>query len=94
MKKTNVTLKFPIQFSQFIDHKKAVEFEGEKVSELINYLDLNFGNIKERLFEDDGNIRPYIKLFLGAKNITALQGLDTIIPNGESISLLLSRAGG
>lgn len=94
MKTTKVTLKFPSQFSQYINHIKSVEFEGEKVSEFINHLDETYGSIRERIFDNDQNIRPYINLFVGKKNIEAINGMDTIIMDGECISLLLSRAGG
>ncbi len=94
MKKTSVTLKFPSQFSQFIDFQKSIEFQGENISELIDHLDMNYGDIRERLLEEDGQVKPYINLFLESRNITSLEGLNTIVPNGGIISLLLSRAGG
>jgi len=94
MKTTKVTLKFPAQFSRYINRIDTVEFEGEKVSDFIDYLDKTYGNIKERILDNDNKIRPYINLFAGKKNVEAINGMDTIIMDGECISLLLSRAGG
>lgn len=94
MKKTTVQIKFPAQFSKFIYDIDSLEFEGETIEDFINTLDHTFGNIRERLFDPDGKVRPYINLYIGKKNIYALNGLDSIIPDGSPISLLLSRAGG
>ncbi len=94
MKTTKVSLKFPTQFAQFIDGQKSIEFQGDKVSDLLDHLDIQFGQVKERLLEEDGQVKPYINLFLENKNINVLEGLETEINSGSCISLLLSRAGG
>ncbi|MEL6863510.1 MAG: hypothetical protein AAFP19_03780 [Bacteroidota bacterium] len=94
MKKTTVQVKFPPQFAKFIGNHRQIEFEGDCMGDFINHLETTFGNIKERLFEEDNRVRPYINIFIGKKNIASLEGLKSHVPEGESISLLLSRAGG
>jgi len=94
MKKTAVQIKFPSQFSKFIFDIDSLEFEGETIEDFIDALEHTFGNIRERLFDSTGKVRPYINLYIGNKNIYALNGLDSVIPNGSAVSLLLSRAGG
>jgi len=93
MKKTSVRVNFPSQFVQFVGYKGDIEFSGEKVSDFLSHLDHTYGNISERILDGD-QIRPYLNLYIGKTNINNLQGLDTVIPKGESVSLLLSRAGG
>ncbi|PWK23869.1 molybdopterin synthase sulfur carrier subunit [Arcicella aurantiaca] len=94
MEKTHVKIKFPNQFGQYISYIDNLEFEGTKIDDFINTLDGIYGDIKERIFESDGRVRPYINLFLGSKNIESLEGIHTKINNGDTIALLLSRAGG
>jgi sulfur-carrier protein len=94
MEKTHVKINFPTQFGQYISNIDTLEFEGNKVNDFINTLDNIYGEIRERMFEGDGQVRPYINIFVGSKNIESLDGLDTKINPGDSISLLLSRAGG
>ena len=94
MKKTKVSLKFPSQFSTYINNIETLEFEGDRMSDFVEELESIYGNIKERLFDTEGKVKPYINIFVGKKNIESLQGLNSIIPDGERISLLLSRAGG
>lgn len=94
MEKTHVTIKFPTQFGQYISYIDALEFEGNKINDFINTLDETYGDIRERIFESDGRVRPYINLFVGSKNIESLEGVSTKINNGDTVALLLSRAGG
>ena len=94
MKTTQVSLKFPTQFSRYINHIDEVTFEGESLSDLIDELETTYGNIKDRLFDEEGRVRPYLNLFVGKKNVESLQGLHTPVNEGDRISLLLSRAGG
>lgn len=93
--KTTVILKFPTQFSKHINNIKQIEFEGNKFIDLLNFLDTRFGSIKERLMDEDGEVvKPYLNVFINKKNLHSMEGLNTEIPEGATISLLLSRAGG
>lgn len=94
MKTTFVQINFPSQFARFINNTTDLEFEGESIADFINNIEVRFGNIRERLLDGDGQLKPYLNLFVGKKNIRSLQGIQTLIPEGERISLLLSRAGG
>jgi molybdopterin converting factor small subunit len=94
MKKTNVQVNFPAPFSQYISNIKNIEFEGESIADFINRLDCIYGEIKERLFDEEGQMRPYLNIFIDRKNIRSLDGIHSKIPEGACISLLLSRAGG
>ncbi|MDZ7896967.1 MAG: hypothetical protein U5N85_02905 [Arcicella sp.] len=94
MEKTHVKIKFPNQFGQYISYIDNLEFEGNKINDFINSLDETYGDVRERIFESDGRVRPYINLFVGSKNIESLDGVNTKINNGDTVALLLSRAGG
>jgi molybdopterin synthase sulfur carrier subunit len=94
MEKTQVKIKFPTQFGQYISNIDTLEFEGNKINDFVNTLEEIYGDIRERMFESDGRVRPYINIFVGSKNIESVAGLDTKLNSGDCISLLLSRAGG
>jgi molybdopterin converting factor small subunit len=84
-----------MQLSIYIEYKKAIEFEGETLIELLDFLTEKYGNkIKERILEDENTIKPYINIFIGNNNIETLSGVHTIISDGDIISLILPRAGG
>lgn len=95
VKKTTVKLKFPSQFSKHINHVKNLEFEGDSFTDLLNFLEAHFGKIKERLLDEEKQtLKPYLNVFINKKNLMALDGLNTKLTDGATVSLLLSRAGG
>jgi len=94
METKKIYIKFPVQLSKYINNIKEIDFEGESVLDLINYLENNYGNVLERLLDENNELRPYFNLFLGDKNITTLNNLETQLSTNDKISLLLSRAGG
>ncbi|MDR2008914.1 MAG: hypothetical protein LBQ22_00330 [Bacteroidales bacterium] len=93
--KKRIFLKFPPQFSKLINNQSIVEFAGDNLLELINYLDCTYGNnIRERLLNDENRLRLYLNIFIGENNINSLEGINSLISDGDKISLILPRAGG
>ncbi|TDE29418.1 hypothetical protein E0I61_09685 [Flavobacterium ranwuense] len=89
-----IQIKFPVQIAKFINNIKEVEFEGESIIDLLNHLENTYGNVLERLLDENNEVRPYFNLYLGENNINTLNGLSTKVVQNDKISLLLSRAGG
>lgn len=96
MKTTNAKLRFPGHLSKFIDEVKEVNFSGESVIDLFDFLENKYSNVKERVFEDGAKdqLRPYFNVFIGKKDIRSINGVFSVIPDGETVSILLARAGG
>lgn len=95
MKTTIARLRFPNQLSKFINNAESVEFNGDRIIDLFDYLDKKYTNVKQRVFEEEGQqLRPYFNVFIGKKNIGTLDGIYSVIPEGETVSILLARAGG
>jgi adenylyltransferase/sulfurtransferase len=46
------------------------------------------------LFNDSGELRPFVNLFVGENNIKDLQGVNTPIQDGDKLVLIPSIAGG
>ena len=54
-----------------------------------------YPDMKQHIFNEDGELRPFINLFLGEDNIKDLQqGLDTPIDDNQRLLLIPSIAGG
>ena len=42
----------------------------------------------------DGGIAPFVNVYLGGEDVRTLDGLDTLVPDGETVILLPAMAGG
>ena len=67
---------------------------GSNISDALNDLTTQYPALKPHLFNDGGDLRPFVNLFVGENNIKDLQGVNTPIKDGEKIMLIPSIAGG
>ena len=88
------TLRIPTPLRTYTAGNSEVAVSGRKVAEALNDLTTQFPPIKPHLFNEAGELRPFVNLFVGESNIRDLQGLDTPIQEGDKIMLIPSIAGG
>lgn len=74
--------------------KVVVEVEGRNISELIENLDKKYPGIKERLCEENGEIKRFVNVFVNEEDIRFLKGKDTELNDGDEVSFIPAIAGG
>lgn len=88
------TLRIPTPLRAYTSGKSEVNVTAEKISEALTDLTNQYPAIKPHLFNESGELRPFVNLFIGENNIKDLQGVDTPIKEGDRIMLIPSIAGG
>ncbi|GAB4462963.1 MAG: MoaD/ThiS family protein [Anaerolineales bacterium] len=88
------TLRIPTPLRPYTGGNSEVTVSGGKISEALNDLTTQFPTIKPHLFNEAGELRPFVNLFIGEHNIKDLQGVETPIRDGDKIMLIPSIAGG
>ena len=70
--------------------KREVSAEGTTVGELLNYLD-----VQDRICDDTGKVRRHFNIHVNeGEDIRLLQGLDTAVKDGDTVTILSAIAGG
>jgi len=87
-------LRIPTPLRSYTDGQSEVNVSGSNIAEALADLTAQYPNIKPHLFHENGELRPFVNLFVGENNIKDLQGVDTQIKEGERIMLIPSIAGG
>ncbi len=87
-------LKIPTPLRSYTDGQAEVLVEGKNVAQAMDGLISKFPTLKPHLFNGDGNLRPFVNLFIGENNIRDLQGLDTPLEESTRVILIPSIAGG
>ena len=87
-------LRIPTPLRSYTSGKSDVNVTGVKISEALSDLTTQYPAIKPHLFNEGGELRPFVNLFIGANNIKDLQGVDTPIKDGDRVMLVPSIAGG
>jgi molybdopterin synthase sulfur carrier subunit len=89
-----VTVRIPSQLRPLVGGSHEVSAEGETVGEILKALDAAHPGFGERLFDDTGRLRRFVNIFLAEEDIRFLDGLDTRVPAGVTLSIVPAVAGG
>jgi molybdopterin converting factor small subunit len=87
-------LRIPTPLRAYTNGQSDVQVSGENISEILSDLTKQYPTIKPHLFNDSGDLRPFVNLFVGEHNIKDLQGVKTAVKAGDKIMLIPSIAGG
>ena len=87
-------LRIPTPLRAYTGGKTEVNVNGFNVEEALTDLTTQYPTIKPHLFNEAGELRPFVNLFLGEDNIKDLQGISTVIKDGDKLVLIPSIAGG
>jgi molybdopterin converting factor small subunit len=64
------------------------------VGEVLKALDSAHPGFGDRIFEENGNLRRFVNVFLADEDVRFLQGLGTPVADGQTISIVPAVAGG
>lgn len=89
-----VKVKIPTPLQRLTNKQSQVEAEGFTVGEVLADLERNFPGFKERLYDEKGELRRFINIFLNGEDVRFLEGLNTTVKDGDEISIIPAVAGG
>lgn len=90
----SVTIRIPTTLRTLTGGESQVEVQGATVGEALGSLESAHPGFSERLFDDDGSLRRFVNVFLADDDVRYLEGVDTEVPEGETISIIPAVAGG
>jgi MoaD family protein len=88
-----VTVRVPTTLRTLTGGKSQVDVDGETVGEVIHALEAQHPGFADRLLED-GALRRFVNVFVADDDVRFLEGLDTKVPDGETVSIVPAVAGG
>jgi len=87
-------IKVPSSFQSYTQGLLDVPVQGKTVAEVLQDLLVLYPALQPHLFNSQGQLRPFVNLFLGEDNIRSLQNLDTQLEDRDVLRLVPSAAGG
>lgn len=88
------SLRIPTPLRVYAQGKTEVNVQGATVGEALEDLVAHYPSLRPHLFNGDGQLRPFVNLFVNEDNVKDLQGLQTAINDGDRLMLIPSIAGG
>ncbi|WP_457600053.1 ubiquitin-like small modifier protein 1 [Hydrogenivirga sp.] len=89
-----VTVRVPTPLRRLTDGQGEVEVEAKSVREAIEKLEEQYPGFRERLLDENGELRRFVNLYLNDEDIRFLKGADTELKDGDVLSIVPAIAGG
>ncbi len=89
-----VTVKIPTQLRTAAEGAAEAELEGATVEQVLDNLFDRYGELRQRIADDDGSLRRFVNVYLGGEDIRFLDGLQTQVADGAELTILPAVAGG
>lgn len=90
----SATVRIPTTLRPMAGGKSEVEVEGATVGEVLKSLDAAHPGFSDRLLDEDGNLRKFVNVFVADDDVRFMDGLQTPVPDGETVAIIPAVAGG
>jgi sulfur-carrier protein len=89
-----VTVRIPTTMRPLSGGAKQVDVEPGTLAEVITSLEAAHPGFRDRLLDESGDLRKFVNLFVDDDDVRYLDGLDTKVPDGITVSIIPAVAGG
>ncbi|MGA2926984.1 MAG: ubiquitin-like small modifier protein 1 [Solirubrobacteraceae bacterium] len=88
-----INVKIPTQLRSATGGESTASVDGSTVGQVLDALYERYGELRSRIAED-GGLRRFVNVYVGGEDIRFLDGLDTVVQDGDEITILPAVAGG
>ena len=89
-----VNVRIPTQLRPLSGGQAEVRVEGATVAEVLGALESAHPGFADRLFDEAGKLRRFVNVFVADEDIRFLDGVQTKVEPGVTVSIVPAVAGG
>jgi sulfur-carrier protein len=89
-----VTVRIPTPLRSITRGNAEVPAKGETVDAVMQDLERQFPGLRERLLDEQGELRRFINLYVNEEDVRFLGGKTTALKDGDTLSIVPAIAGG
>ena len=90
----SVVVRIPTPLRRMTNGQDKVEVESGDLGAMVEELEGAFPGFKERLLDEDGELRYFVNIYLNGEDVRFLEGLATATRAGDEVSIVPAVAGG
>jgi molybdopterin converting factor small subunit len=91
---SRVTVQIPSPLQQFTAGAAELAVEADTVGEALQRVGEQRAALLSRVLTPEGELRPYVNVFVGERNARRLEGLKTRLADGDVVAIIPAVAGG
>lgn len=89
-----VKVMIPTALRQFANGNDTIDLEGVDVGQIMGRLADTFPQLKRHMFDDDGELRNFVNVYINDENIRDRQQQGTPLQPGDELTIVPAIAGG
>jgi molybdopterin converting factor small subunit len=89
-----VTVRIPTALRPFTNGAAEIGVEADTLGQALAEIEQHHPGLSARILTPEGDIRPFVNLFVGETSARFMDGLNTPVRNGAIISIIPAVAGG
>jgi molybdopterin synthase sulfur carrier subunit len=89
-----IKVRIPTPLRPLTKGQGEVEVQAHTIVEMIDTLNASYPGIKDRLCDETGELRRFVNIYVNEEDIRFLKGKDTLLKNGNEVSIVPAIAGG
>jgi molybdopterin converting factor small subunit len=90
----SVNVLIPTPLRKYTHNEETVTAAPGTVTALIADLERQFPGIAARLTDEQGELRRFVNIYVNEEDIRFLTGKDTVVKDGDAVSIVPAIAGG
>jgi molybdopterin synthase sulfur carrier subunit len=89
-----VNILIPTPLRKLTNEQETVTGPAGTISALIDDLETQYPGLGGRLTDEAGNLRRFVNIYVNEEDIRFLAGKDTVVKEGDAVSIVPAIAGG
>ena len=90
----SIMVRIPTPLRRITNGQDKVAVDGSSIGEIIGDLDSQFPGLKERLCDEQGEIRNFVNIYVNGEDVRFLDGINSPTAEGDEISIVPAVDGG
>src|SRR5439155_15638827 len=90
----SATIRIPTPLRKLTNDLDLVHADGSTIAEILADLDKHYPGLKERICDENGDVRRFVNIFLNDEDIRFLDDKTTAVNERDEISIVPAIAGG
>ena len=88
------SVRIPTPLRKLTNDLEVVSAAGANVGEVLDNLDKAFPGLRERICDEEGNVRRFVNIFVNDEDIRFLEERATPVKDTDELSIVPAIAGG
>ncbi|HVF10347.1 MAG TPA: ubiquitin-like small modifier protein 1 [Abditibacteriaceae bacterium] len=90
----SVLVRIPTPLQKLVGDKAELQVEAASLRDVVSKIAEANPEVKQRLLDDNGELRRFVNVYVNEEDVRFLQKLDTPLKDGDEVSIVPAIAGG